>query len=261
MKFTTIAASAAAAILLGVMSSCGGNGNRETVEFENYTYDAVAEVAEIDSLEIEEGSHFWRCQGSGVLPVRIGKRDVKTLRDTLEAIAAVTFEKGDASPRLPAGYKPQLLDADKDKKETESLVINNLSVALVTPEVMVWQNYHYAYPQGAAHGVYSNTFINYSMADGSIITMDMLFRKGTEAELLNMVRARLSERDDLLVDVEDVELPDNYRITTDGVTFIYGLFAVAPYVSGEVEVSLNAYVLGDLLTEHARTSIFGMPAK
>ncbi len=244
----------AAAALLITSSSCGGNDNREVVEFEKYSYSAIAEV-DTDSITLEdEADRFWQCTGSGVLPVKIGKRDITTLRDTLMQIAAVDFNKNTAIPRLPYGYKNII--ADNDTTDTRSQVVNELSVVLITPEVMVWRNFNYAYPHGAAHGNYVNTYVNYSLVDGKILTRQDIFKADTDDQLLALLRASLAEREDLIVYPDDIEIPETFRVTADGVTFVYGLYAVAPYSSGEVEVPLKAYEVSDILTENVARHIF-----
>lgn len=239
-----------------VIASCSSKGSRENVEFENYEYSYIAEETPKDTVEWTEGRQYWDCHGCGVMPLRIGDRDIKSLRDTLESIARVTFEKGKAKPLLPEGYKEELIESNS--REAGSEIVNNLTIDLVTPQVMVWQNYRYAYPAGAAHGLYSNTYINYSLKDGVVITRDKLFKPGSEAALAQMIRTQLAERDDLIVPLEEVKVPDNFRLTTDGVTFVFGLYAIAPYSSGEISVPLNSYSLREVLTDEARTSYFSM---
>ena len=247
------AACGAAAILLFSLSSCGGNDNRENFVLENYDYDVVAQLA--DSTQAEEaGGLYWRCQGSGVMPVKIGKHDISALRDTLSRIAAIDLDKKEPQPRLPEGYSDQLLKPGN--VNAESQVINRLTVDLVTPEVMVFQNYHYVYPEGAAHGIYNNTYINYSLTDGRVLSLDDLFKPGYRTQLTEIVRNQLSDRDDLLVDLNSVELPENFMITSDGVTFIYSLFAIAPYSSGEIAVPVNAYAVNDALNDFSKKTLY-----
>ncbi|MDE5774044.1 MAG: RsiV family protein [Muribaculaceae bacterium] len=244
-----------AGMALLVFAGCGNTDNREVMEFEKYNYSAIAEV-DTDSVDVEEDAVYWQCNGSGMLPVKIGKRDISALRDTLMRIAAVEFDKGDARPLLPRGYKRELVSADS--VEARSQVVNDLSVVLMTPEVMVWRNYSYAYPKGAAHSNYSNVYVNYSLSDGRILTHRDVFKAGSEEQLAGTLRAALSDRDDLITDLEDIEVPETFYVTADGVTFVYGLYAIAPYSSGEIEVPLKAYSIADILTPYASGTLFGI---
>ena len=45
-------------------------------------------------------------------------------------------------------------------------------------------------------------------------------------------------------------------ITSDGVTFIYSLFAIAPYSSGEIAVPVNAYAVNDALNDFSKKTLF-----
>lgn len=242
-------------MMVAGMSGCGHSGSRASIELENYEYAKTVEYTLADTIEGESGSRYWRCTAEGVLPVRIDGEEVRELRDTLMSIAAVTFEKGEAAPRLPEGYGPELLDPEKT--EACSVVANNVDVALITPRVMVWHIYHYAYPCGAAHGVFSNNYINYSFAGKKVLSLSDIFKPGYEERLRGLLRGELGGRDDLIVDPEDAEIPEVFRLTADGVEFVYGIFSVAPYSSGEVAVRLTAYSVANLLSEEGK-SIFGI---
>ena len=258
-KIWGIAGPAAMAMGLALSACGGGNADRLDVCYEEYDYLSVACKTEGDSLAADSALITWRCEAEGVLPLKIGKLDIKQLRDTLMALGAVDLDGSKAVAKLPAGYKAA---PDTHPDSVESVVANNLSVVLVNPRVMVWRCYHYAYPAGAAHGTYSDTYINYSTeGDGKVLSLADIFRKGAESQLLEMVRAQLAERDDLLVELSEVKLPANFRVTDEGVDFIFGLYEVAPYSSGEIEVELNAYALAHLLTDWAKTSLFQLSGR
>lgn len=250
--------SLASVMMLGIAVLSGGCGSRDTenIKLENYEYDYIAEELP-DASGGDTVAAKWRCQGSGLLPLKIGGHDIKALRDTLESIARVEIDGGESKPKLPEGYSDKLIAAD-DKSEAPSIVVNKLAVSLMTQNVMVWRNYHYAYADGAAHGNYLTTYINYSLKDGEIITYSILFNKGTESALLTMIREILAGRDDLIVELSEVEMPENFHLTADGVTFVYPLYAVAPYSSGEVEVPIDSFSLSEILTDYAKQTLFDM---
>lgn len=259
MSGSGVIASVAGVMLLGIVMLSGGCGSKQTesIKFENYEYDYIAEELPGGSGGDDSVSVKWRCQGSGILPLKIDGHDITTLRDTLESIARVDMSEGEAKPKLPEGYGDKLVAAD-DKSDAKSIVINKLSVALMTTNVMVWSNLHYAYAYGAAHGNYLTTYINYSLKDGKIITYSLLFNKGTESALLTMIRDILAGRDDLIAELTEIEIPENFRITADGVTFVYPIYAVAPYSSGEVEVPIDCFSLSEILTDYAKQTLFDM---
>ena len=186
-KIWGIAGPAAMAMGLALSACGGGNADRLDVCYEEYDYLSVACKTEGDSLAADSALMTWRCEAEGVLPLKIGKLDIKQLRDTLMALGAVDLDGSKAVAKLPAGYKAA---PDTHPDSVESVVANNLSVVLVNPRVMVWRCYHYAYPAGAAHGTYSDTYINYSTeGDGKVLSLADIFRKGAESQLLEMVRA------------------------------------------------------------------------
>lgn len=251
-KISIFCGVALAAVVLG---GCKEKYDSTDIQLENYKYDVVAEVAEPDTAGRSAAAAFWRCIGVGVLPRKIGGHDVEALRDTLCRLARVDQSKSNPAPLLPEGYKDKTVASDK--QEACSLVSNTLSIALVTPKVMVWQNYQYAYPCEAAHGTYSNTFVSYSLEDGKIVALDDLFQSGYAPKLTAMVREQLAGRDDLLVELDEIELPETFRLTSDGLSFVYGLFSIAPYSSGEITVDLNSNALSDIMKPGAQEKYFG----
>ncbi len=242
------------------LGACAGSGDKKSadttavlpvVEFEGYSYDAIASVPDSDALDTE-GGKFWRFSGTGMLPVKVGDKDVSMLRDSLERLGGVlVIDKTHSSPILDAPLLKDmgLTETNLDPKSTKtcSTYYNQLSVALCTPAVVVWKDYTYSYLCMAAHGMYNTTFVNYSVSDGKILTVADLMKPGYEKELTGLIRQKLKEMDvPLLVDLDDVEIPKDFEVTTQGMRFMYGLYEIAPYVAGEVTVEFDGYELEDL---------------
>lgn len=258
--------------ILFYLSSCGGTGDRKVVdsdlpmcvvEFEEYRYDAVAAVPDSDVLDME-GGKYWRLTGSGMLPVRIGGKDVGVLRDSLERLGCVMLDdSAHSSPRLDvAPFRDMGLTVTAlDPKNTKacSTTCNQLSVALCTSEVVVWKDYAYSYLCLAAHGMYNTSFVNYSISDGKILSISDLMKPGYEAELTRLIRQKIEEENvSLLVPIEEVGIPKDFEMTTQGVRFMYGLYEIAPYVEGEISVNFDAYELEDLFAPGVFSRYFSL---
>lgn len=243
------------------MASCGGEGDRKVVEddgsmcvveFEEYRYDAVAAVPDSDVLDME-GGKYWRLTGNGMLPVRIGDKDISVLRDSLERLGCVLKAGGSHSaPRLDgAPFSDMGLTlTDLDPKNTKacSTTCNQLTVALCTPEVIVWRDYSYSYLCLAAHGMYNTSFVNYSISEGKILSMSDIMKPGYEAGLTALLRQKITEEKvSLLVPLEEVGIPKDFEITPQGIRFMYALYEIAPYVEGEITIDFDAYELEELL--------------
>lgn len=247
-----------AAVLMMITAGCGNGENHLDVRFEKYKFETIAEINADSVSVVDENTRYWQCEGTGLFPVKIGDYDVTALRDTLMSLASLRYVDGKVGPKLPAIFRQETI-AMTDSIDARSEASNELSIVLMSPEVMVWRSSNSTYPAGAAHGMYSHKYLNYCLADGKVITLQDLFVPGSEDELTSMIRNVLATRDDLMEDVSDVNIPDNFRVTTDGVVFIYPLYSIAPYSSGEVEVPLDAMSLSGILTGHAASHLFNIP--
>jgi len=260
-------------IVFGIMSllmvACaGGEKNAgegdshgdKAVRFETYSYDVVAEVAGGDSIENTDGSRYCHMAGEAVIPVKVGKSDITFLRDSLMRLAGLTFvSENRADPRLEAGMK--MTTFKPDSADACSSATNTLVVSLLTPRLIVWKDYASSYICKAAHGSYSTTYVNYSVEENKILELSDLMKDGYQKPLAELIRSRLIEdRVDLIVPAEEIEAPSDFRITSTGLTFIYGIYEIAPYSSGEINVAFDGYELDSLLKPGVLNLIYGSSA-
>lgn len=240
-----------------LLASCSGDDDAaRSISLESFSYESYAELDIPDSLLSDaEGSRFMQCRGAGMLPVAGKNEKLVALRDSLIRMASVEFtDKGECAPVLDADLKVVKLSADS--VAACGLNTNMLTVVLATPEAVVWEDFSYAYMCGAAHGNSAYSYLNYSLGDGSILSLDDLMVAGYRDALTELLRSRLSDREDLFEDAE-IGVPGQFRITPDGLQFIYQQYEIAPYSSGVIRVDLTAYELGELLSARGRTLILG----
>ncbi len=240
---------AVVAALGSVVIACNNTGAGSTkVQLATYQYDTLVYDRTADSIDLP-GSQYWKIQGRGVLPVQIGGISVPTLRDSLMSLANIQFNAGDAVPIVDSVNRilPYRNLPDSLKEFPVSYISNNLSVYLITPAVAVWENHSESYMAGAAHGMYATTYVNYSLGDNKILSLDDMFKPSYEKKLRKLVKDKLDERPDVSKD-DSISLPRNFCVTTDGLSLVYGLYEIAPYSSGEVRVDFTPYELNDLLS-------------
>lgn len=237
-------------------NTSGGDGAVPVVELEGYHYDAIAQLP--DSLAVPvEGGEYMRMKGQGMLPVKINGRDVAQLRDSLEKIASVIVLSRTASePRIGNGYKIAAISADS--VSACGFYGNQLSVSLCTPQLIVWKDYSSGYICHAAHGTYSTSFINYSIEKGKILQLGDIMATGYEKELLSLIRKKIADaKVDLTVDIDEVGMPSEFEVTSNGLNFLYGIYEIAPYSEGEVSVDFQSYELVDLFAPGAMELLYG----
>ena len=243
-----------------LFAACAGSGNGSEsdsakVEFEMYEISGVAEMVDADSETDNEGWKYCEVRQQGVLPVRIGGKDISQLRDSLERLASVRFVSPDkVEARLDSTMRMTDLDTVKCCGEYSDV----LTVSLMTPRLLVWKNLTSSYICAAAHGIYNTTFVNYSISDGKILTISDLMNPGFEKHLTEMIREKIrEEKVDLIVPIEEVGIPKDFELTSSGIRFVYTLYEIAPYSSGEVAVDFDAYELEDLLKPGIIELIYG----
>lgn len=250
MKFLPLSVVASLGL---VAAACGSNSDERSTKLElaTFSYDTIAYDHSADSVELP-GSQYLRCKGNGVLPVSIADIAVPELRDSLMALAGMSYNAATPVPVLDSVYSLVGAREIPDSLRFSSYSANSLSVYLVTPSVIVWENYASSYIGGAAHGSYATTYVNYAINEHKIIRLSDLFKKDYEKPLLQMIKEKLADNPDLL-SFADIEIPDDFCISTDGLTFIWGIYEIAPYAAGEIRVSFYPYELNDLLTPFGMT--------
>ena len=239
------------ALLILTFASCSGDGNDSNrhLDFVSFSYNRNMTLRDYDSIPFDsDGNSYIEISGKGILPVASDNNNTGLLRDSLMRLAAVSM---DDSGKYRPVTDQEMKDAEiPDSIEPSSRLINNLQLVLLNPEVAVWESYSYSYYRGAAHGNYAYSYVNVDLKDHSMISLDNLMKPGYKEPLTQLLRNRLADRDDLLEDIDDVGIPSRFRITADGLQFIYGIYEIAPYSSGEIRVDLSGYEMASILSEY-----------
>lgn len=251
------------AAIVGLGSGCGRNNiSKEIVELESYGYDATLVMTDTSgSGALEPGRRYMRCYGRGVLPLVFRGHDVGFLRDSLCRLAGVEYGgKGEVTPVAGDGWSlPETAVAENIQPESEAYT--DLSVTLVTPQIVVWKCMKSGYLAGAAHGMYATSYVNYSVVANKILSLSDLMRSGYQEPLRRLLAGKLADRDDLFDNDGVFDIPSVFEITDEGLTLVYGLYQIAPYSSGEIRVDFEVYELADILTPAAMTMITGISAQ
>lgn len=101
---------------------------------------------------------------------------------------------------------------------------------------------------GGAHGNYSTEYHLYSLKDGFEFTAGDFFGEEKTEALLGLIRKKLYEKynasnDQELSDngffPEYLSVTDNFRVTPDGVTFLYNPYEISCYANGSIEVEIS----------------------
>ncbi|MDE6010929.1 MAG: RsiV family protein [Muribaculaceae bacterium] len=244
----TLSLAVAALLSAAALSSCGGGSDQQFFSFQSISLSTQAERADNDSVkdEIPDFDGKWDVTVSGIIPVKVGGHELTSLNTELGKLACLNLTASPAVIELPDEL---VALQDPDSIPPKSKLTKQINLELLNPRVAVFRVYTLSYPEGAAHGLYSNKYLNYDVQGGEVITLATMFVDGYERKLQPAILAKLKEsRSQLIAEDDEITITPNFRITEDGVEFIYGLYSVAPYSDGEPIVTFTPYELNDILS-------------
>ncbi len=128
----------------------------------------------------------------------------------------------------------------------------------LTERTVTYNIYTSAY-LGGAHGNTSSYPFTYDLTNNRILTLDNMFRKGTDKELLDLLKAVLAEMEGCTVReladkgyfIDDMHVSPLIYLSSGGVVFHYNPYDIAPYSRGDVDIEIDSYVLSPYLTPEA----------
>ncbi len=118
-------------------------------------------------------------------------------------------------------------------------------------DIISYDVYAYSFT-GGAHGLAGDYVMNFNLKDGSLVGENEFFVPGYQEELAGLLTAHLRESmpdEDSYnaLFVKDIEPNGNFKVSEEGVTYIYGPYEIGPYYLGSIEVTLPWEELGTLV--------------
>lgn len=113
---------------------------------------------------------------------------------------------------------------------------------------------------GGAHGLISTIYQVFDKTNNKILLQTRLIRKDKTQEVLAMAEKSFRKNAELTDDA-DLEksgywfkdnsfyLTENYCITSEGITWLYNPYEIAPYSQGTIEISLTKEELAPYIDE------------
>ncbi len=108
---------------------------------------------------------------------------------------------------------------------------------------------------GGAHGMYTLSWHNYSIAGGYELALSDLFTPEQQESLLRLIKHKLYEQFEATGDEdlaaqglfpEYIAATENFEVTEDGITFYYNPYDIAAYALGRIEVHVSSQELSEL---------------
>lgn len=259
--FKTIFALAAVTAIAIAAESCSGNKSQTDIEFETRV-DSVGYMMP----DFYGDTVYAAAKYSVVWPEKIGKEDFDALRDSLLSLTfatpdATTFEDAarqymlsvvrehSAESDTTFAYSKVPYDtAANAERSNESYIISD--VTLLTPKVLVVQVYNYSYCFGAAHGMNTTRYLNYSIAAHKLLNAGNMFKPGNETAILDLINASAKEHypEEGTLFPEPIGRIGDLQITEKDIVFVYQPYDVAPYSTGVVSIPVSQYDLHRFFT-------------
>ena len=127
-------------------------------------------------------------------------------------------------------------------------------------DIISYDVYAYSFT-GGAHGLAGDYVMNFNLKDGTLVGEGDFFVPGYQEELSALLTAHLRESmpdEDSYnaLFVKDIEPNGNFKVSEEGVTYIYGPYEIGPYYLGSIEVTVPWEELGTLVYD-GPTEILG----
>lgn len=127
-----------------------------------------------------------------------------------------------------------------------------------TEQVLVYKLYTEQYT-GGAHGSYATRYFNYDLANDRQISLSDLFLPHCEGNLLSAICKNLCKKycarsaseleSKRNINLAHATVTDDFLLNSDGITFIYPLYSIAPYSEGEITVTIPLEDIKEYLTK------------
>lgn len=211
-------------------------------------------------------------------PTKFGSNDLTALQDSLMLTVLDTtgIDINKAinlyinKPWWEGGGKAEKVESVPEVSDSVRILERNVKMSSVgfSDTYMVFRIDYYE-DFGGAHPNYYSHFLNYDIKNNKILYYKDVFKPGTDAALLDVVKqglckkymanslSELGEKSGIFID--QINVSREIYLTGDKVVFHYNPYAIGCWAAGTIDLEVPAYELLDYLTDMAKT-LFGFPA-
>lgn len=103
---------------------------------------------------------------------------------------------------------------------------------------------------GGAHGTHYTKYVNVDTNKKAVIGINDLVNSEHHEKLKAILWQRYQQRGDAWsdsMDKNEMTIPNEFYFTLGGITFVYPIYQLGPYVAGEVEIETSFYELEPIL--------------
>ncbi len=238
-----------------------------TIEFVSYADTIYVELPSM--TEMMGKPSYAQMSTTGVYPTSWGKVDLKPLQqqllraaygtDTLRLKDAIEYYALHPAELIEDGKMVELAPTTLLRDSTMSEQSAVIAIKSMTSELLSMSVMSYTYPYGAAHGMYGTTYFNFYVPTAQVLDQRLVFDEKNHNNIVKVIREAAENqyaKQDTGVDANEIDAFDNFYISDGAITFVYAPYDIGPYSAGEVNVTIDSYLLYDYLTPLGK-AIFG----
>lgn len=228
--------------------------------FENYGKSHTYLLKDIKS-DMGPENDLTECDSvSLLLPVIINDIDVKNLSDTILVRALGHFGTSPAEAidkwltETAAESGCQIDSININPNMADGFQFINGTIVNFNSQVLTYCIATSVLHPGAANGMYTLDYINYSLKENRIISLVDLFKKTALTELVDLIAKKAQENPRYEGEVQIETLPENnnFYLSSEGeIVFSYQPMEVGPHSLGNVQISFMPEELVALMTPQA----------
>lgn len=251
---------------LALLASCNDsqkerNDNQSTT-FETYTGSSTYTLKN-SAKQLDQDSDVV-CNDSValILPMVLDNTDAVAVRDSIMMLA-LGNANADANTAIKTWLETEAREtgyetAPSDANPATADGFNHVKgyVVNLSPEMLVYCVTTDTYAPRAANGLTTNSYINYSMAQGKMLSLADLFTADGLKALPGLIAEQAESNPAYAGKVTIASLPEgnNYYLSSEGeIVFSFNPLEVGPHSLGTVDVAFYPYELVSYMTPEAIT--------
>lgn len=234
------------------------------VEFKTYTYTSSNKLLGSAGDYFRDEDLVYTDSLAIVLPQSDSDHDFSALNRAITSLCLDSVSSNDVFEAMKTyvrndeakqGYKQQPIP-NCDVLDSDGYLILTGSVVNFNPLLLVYEVCESSYNPGAAHGMTTRNYVNYSLKDDKVLTGEDMFNRATLGNLVSEISQRAQEQANIIgpTTIESLPQDENYYISnTDEIVFVYQPYEVASFSQGLITIRFYPVEIAEFLTPYART--------
>lgn len=234
---------------------------KKTIEFEQFNGSELFKLDNTAKVFQTDNDILYQDSANLLLPVSIENHDITALRDSIMKAAFDTVAAPEEAMKKlfkaavdDLGYSYEAAPDTLPRNDIDGSTIVNGDVFCMSTSRITFRVTNYTYFPGAAHGMTITRFVNYSICDNKVISLNDIFTAEGIAKLPAAINTKAKQLAPVIGPTDEITaVPTNgnyYINLDDAITFVYQPYEIASYAQGLIQIPFYAYQLSDYMTPY-----------